>query len=117
MIDNWVIALIISFLGVAISGVAVLANYTNKVKKEAEEKGNIVTELKHIRKDIEDGGKDTKEHLKFCRSQCQKLEVVERNLELINYKLENHDEMISIHDRELKELKEKSYGLEKKTNE
>ena len=101
----WVISLGISFCGLLLTGVSILGAKMASDKKDNREMGGLLVEIKYLRNDIKDGNKNMNDHLLFCRGQCERLTVTERDVKVAHKRIDAHDEKLSKHDQELEDLR------------
>jgi len=104
-IPVWVISLLISFCGLLLTALSILLAKTANDKKDHREMGGLLAEIKNMRDDIQDGNKNMKDHLLFCRGQCDKLIVVERDVKVAHKRIDGHDDKLSKHDQEIEDLR------------
>ncbi len=106
-IPVWIISLLISFSGLLLTGVAILATKLSTAKKEARETGEIVNELKNLREDVQNGNAVFITHSAYCKTQAEKLTIVEQSTKSAHKRIDDHKEKLSIHDQEIQDLKER----------
>ncbi len=102
--DTAILTMGITLTGVVIAGIGLMYKQSIATKKEGVEFGKLLQEIKQMRLDINGGNTAMKEHLKFCRTQCEELILLKRSVIDVQGRVQKHDEKLSIHDRELREL-------------
>lgn len=104
-IPVWAVSLGISFCGLLLTVVSIMAAKMASDKKDNREMGGLLAEIKNMREDVQDGNKGMKDHLLFCRGQCDKLIVVQRDVKVAHKRLDGHDDKLSKHDQEIEDLR------------
>ena len=104
-IPVWVINVFIGLGGLTCTVLVIVMSRIAKANNVGREMGEVVTEIKYMRKDIQEGNENMATHLVFCRSQCKELSLLDKKVSKLHDRVDGHDTHLSRHDQELEDLR------------
>ena len=104
-----IIGSIIGFAGVLVASLSLVKSYLKHRDDQQKERGEIVEQLKNLREDVRAGNRAFAVHNVFCREQSEKLALTEKSVGAAHKRIDKAEELLSLHDREIVELKSKRY--------
>jgi hypothetical protein len=111
-----IISTLIGAVAVLLTATGLLAARITQVKKEATEQGSLITKMEHLTVKLSEIANNMdKQFVRIdtlmskqsegCRLHSEKITIIEQSTKSAHHRLDEHREKLSLHDRELEELR------------